>query len=331
MKEKINISLNDKEKIANACHSCKNCNCINNSLTAERNEFRKKIKTKMQNLQDRICESLEALDGTTHFKEDKWERNGGGGGRTRVIEGDHIEKGGVNYSAVHGDLSPTAMKALNVADPHFFATGVSIVLHPSNPHVPIIHMNVRYFETSEKDWWFGGGIDLTPHYVMPEEAKAFHQKLKAVCDVHNPGFYQEFKTWADEYFYLTHRKESRGIGGIFFDKLGSDRFTKEQGLQFILDVGNTFIPAYAYHFQKNFNLPYTELEKEWQLVRRGRYAEFNLIIDRGTKFGLETHGRTESILMSLPKEVRWYYNYPITNNSNEAATLQFLKMPQEWI
>ena len=280
-------------------------------------------------LQDRICAGLEQLDGKGKFRQDLWERPNGGGGRTRVIASQHIEKGGVNFSAVHGDMPERISKALGLGPNTFFATGVSIVLHAENPLVPIIHMNVRYFETSAGVWWFGGGIDMTPHYIIPEDAIRFHNRMKAVCDKHDEAFYPEFKTWADEYFYLKHRKETRGIGGIFFDRLSQDRNSKEALLSFAVDVGDTFVDSYADVFNKYYLKPYTEREKEWQLHRRGRYAEFNLVWDKGTKFGLDTDGNIESILMSLPPEARWTYKYE--PNEREQYTLSMLKKHIDWV
>lgn len=284
-----------------------------------------------QGLQDRICSSLEKLDGTSTFQEDKWERIGGGGGRTRIFQGDHIEKGGVNFSAVEGQLSPVLKKALGVDDDQFFATGVSIVLHPSNPMIPIIHMNVRYFETSAQTWWFGGGIDVTPHYIIPEDATNFHQLLKDTCDKHNESYYPEFKKWADDYFFIKHRNETRGIGGIFFDKMDESRGEKPALFEFVKDVGESFVPAYTALFTKHKEDAYNEQQKEWQLLRRGRYVEFNLVWDRGTKFGLDTDGRTESILMSLPKDARWLYDYQPEKGSPEEFTLNHLKKGIDWI
>ncbi len=287
-------------------------------------------------LQDDICGQLEAADGKGRFRQDLWERDGGGGGRTRIIEGQHIEKGGVNFSAVHGVLPEKISKALKLSGSNFFATGVSIVLHPKSPMVPIIHMNVRYFEI-EKDahdsiWWFGGGIDLTPHFVVIEDARFFHQSLKNVCDQHHPDYYPTFKKWADDYFYVRHRKETRGIGGIFFDRLSAeDGFTKERRFEFVKDVGNAFCPIYISLLNKNKNLAYGEDEKQWQYLRRGRYVEFNLVWDKGTKFGLDTDGRTESILMSLPPTVKWVYNHQAEENSKELETLRMLKKGIDFI
>lgn len=292
---------------------------------------RNEIASWFMGLQDQICASLEVLDGTAVFHEDPWQREGGGGGRTRIIQGEHIEKGGVNFSAVEGELSPILKKALGVDDDTFFATGVSIVLHPSNPMVPIIHMNVRYFETSEKTWWFGGGIDVTPHYVFAAEGGVFHRKLKAICDAHHVGYYEEFKKWADDYFYIRHRKETRGIGGIFFDKLDGSRGKKGDLFAFVQAVGESFVPCYQELFLAHKADEYTVAEKDWQLIRRGRYVEFNLVWDRGTKFGLDTDGRTESILMSLPKDARWLYDHRPPTGSREAETLSLLRKGIDWV
>ncbi|MEZ5045090.1 MAG: oxygen-dependent coproporphyrinogen oxidase [Saprospiraceae bacterium] len=285
-----------------------------------------------KDLQDDICEQLAQGDGGGHFKEDLWTREEGGGGRTRIIQGQHIEKGGVNFSAVHGPLPEKIATALSLSAGSFFATGVSIVLHPHSPLVPIIHMNIRYFEMSDGSWWFGGGIDLTPHYVVPEDAQYFHRQLKAVCDPFDPSFYPTFKTWADDYFYIKHRKETRGIGGIFFDRLtATSAFSKTDRLAFVQTVGKAFAPTYLYLLEKNKDKPYTPEQKKWQLLRRGRYVEFNLVWDKGTKFGLDTDGRIESILMSLPPEVNWDYNVQVKPGSEEAKTLALLKKEINWV
>jgi coproporphyrinogen III oxidase len=280
-------------------------------------------------LQDRICSDLEKLDGSGKFQEDAWVREGGGGGRSRVIEGAVIEKGGVNFSAVQGLLPEKIAQALDLPSAaEFFATGVSIVLHPRSPMVPIVHMNVRYFEIMNfpNTFWFGGGIDLTPIYVVAEDARYFHQHLKYVCEGHHPNFYPEFKHWADDYFYLKHRQETRGIGGIFFDRLDEKRkMTKQQLFHFVQDVG-----IYAHIAVKNKDLPYGEKELEWQAVRRGRYVEFNLLWDKGTKFGLDTDGRTESILMSMPPLAKWHYNQKPEIGSKEEESLALLRKGIAW-
>ncbi len=286
-----------------------------------------------QDLQDRICSALEVADGEGQFLEDQWQRPGGGGGRTRVISGRHIEKGGVNFSAVHGELSDQAAKALHLGKGGpFFATGVSIVLHPRNPLAPIIHMNVRYFEMDEEHWWFGGGIDLTPHYVDAADARWFHEQLKGTCDSFDEGYYPRFKEWADEYFYVRHRQETRGVGGIFFDRLGpQEPLDKEQLWAFVQAVGECFAPTYVALLEKNKEKAFEESQEAWQSLRRGRYVEFNLVWDRGTKFGLETNGRTESILMSLPPIASWEYDHQVQEDSAEAFTLAHLKKGIDWV
>jgi coproporphyrinogen III oxidase len=288
------------------------------------------IAERFRDLQDDICRGLEQADGLSKFQEDLWTREGGGGGRTRVISNGNIfEKGGVNFSAVSGN-TPPQMASENLGA-HFFATGVSIVIHPKNPMVPIIHMNVRYFETDGGVFWFGGGIDLTPIYVIDDDARSFHQTLKATCDRHHPGYYTKFKTWADNYFYLTHRNETRGIGGIFFDHLGKNGEAADAALAFTFDVGETFLKAYLPIVEKRKSTPFGEPEKHWQSLRRGRYVEFNLIHDRGTRFGLETNGRTESILMSLPPLASWEYRNEPAEGSAEAHTLSKLKKGIDWL
>ena len=283
-----------------------------------------------KSLQDSICKGLEGLEGSAKFQEDKWEREGGGGGRTRVIQnGNLFEKGGVNFSEVWG----TAPEFLSKEQKTFFASGVSIVMHPQSPMVPIIHMNVRYLQLGNEEW-FGGGIDLTPIYIQEDDAKYFHQTLKAVCDRFHPSFYPDFKKWADDYFFIKHRNETRGIGGIFFDNIGKNekemKISLGQFFEFVMAVGNSFLPVYTHLVRKNKDKPFGEKEKQWQLLRRGRYTEFNLVYDRGTKFGLETGGRTESVLMSLPPQANWVYNFVPEKNSAEEKTLYRLKKGMEW-
>lgn len=300
---------------------------------------RQQITTYLQGLQDQICSALEVADGRGTFREDHWQRPGGGGGRSRVMaDGAVIEKGGVGFSAVEGEASEATLRQLNLTDrdagppPTFYATGVSIVIHPCNPRVPIIHMNVRYFELSTGTYWFGGGIDLTPHYVVAEDAQWFHAQLKAVCDQHDPAYYPRFKTWADEYFYIPHRQETRGIGGIFFDYLKeSESVSKADLFAFHQAVGESFAPIYTHFMQQNRDLPYSPREQHWQGLRRGRYVEFNLAWDRGTKFGLETNGRTESILMSMPPQANWIYDYHPEAGSPEADTLTWLQKGINWV
>ncbi|TJZ53620.1 oxygen-dependent coproporphyrinogen oxidase [Sphingobacterium olei] len=285
-------------------------------------------------IQDEITQALEKLDGGAKFQEEIWERDGGGGGRTRIMQnGNIIEKGGVNFSAVHGKLPAVIKKAFGVDEDEFFATGVSIVIHPNNPHVPIIHMNIRYFELNKQTRWFGGGIDLTPHYVVKEDARFFHQQLKTVCDKHHPDFYSDFKTWADNYFFIKHRDETRGIGGVFYDKLTPEKtgLTFEQIFVFSCDLGRIFAPTYIDLVNKHRTRAFSQHEKDWQLLRRGRYVEFNLVYDSGTKFGLETNGRIESILMSLPAQANWVYDFKAEPGSAEQDTLDLLKKDINWV
>lgn len=291
----------------------------------------------LKGLQDSICNGLEALDGSGRFQQDLWERPEGGGGRTRVLNnGTIIEKGGVNFSAVEGNMPAELLKVLKVetktTEPiTFYATGVSIVLHPHSPRTPIIHMNVRYFEMSDGTWWFGGGIDLTPHYVDEGLSSDFHQQLKQVCDQHDATYYPAFKKWADDYFFIQHRKETRGIGGIFFDRLKTtDQHSKADRWAFLQAVGSAFVDLYSHQVNATKDLPYGENELNWQRLRRGRYVEFNLVWDRGTQFGLKTNGRTESILMSLPPRADWTYDYKTVENSPEANTLSLLKKEIDW-
>lgn len=285
------------------------------------------VAERYRSVQDDICRQLEAADGGGHFEEDLWQHHEGGGGRSRVIQGNTIEKGGVNFSAVTGVLPEVIAKNMGIPRAGFFATGVSIVLHPRSPMAPIIHMNVRYFETEGDRWWFGGGIDLTPHYVVEADARYFHEQLKAVCDRANPDFYPQFKQQADDYFFIKHRNETRGIGGIFFDYLDSSNtgLSKNDIFQFAVEVAETFAPTYVELLRRAQERPWGEREKNWQMLRRGRYVEFNLVWDRGTKFGLETGGRTESILMSLPPVAHWAYNYQPEPGSPEAETLRWLQ------
>lgn len=294
--------------------------------------FREKVKEAFMAIQDSICQGLEMEDGKAKFEEDIWQHEQGGGGRTRVIRhGNVFEKGGVNFSAVEGDI-PAFMKANSSPDAkRFFATGVSIVIHPLSPLVPIIHMNIRYFENDGGDAWFGGGIDLTPIYVRDNQARFFHQTMKDTCDTYQAAYYAKFKKWADDYFFIPHRNETRGIGGIFFDYLKAGDQSIEEIFQFVQAVGNTFLKAYLPIVSANKVLPFSPEQKEWQLVRRGRYVEFNLVHDRGTRFGLETGGRIESILMSLPEYASWKYNFKPHPDSEEAKTLSLLKKDINWV
>lgn len=294
-----------------------------------KNEIAQEFRT----IQDEICAGLESEDGGALFSEDAWSHTSGGGGRTRVlIGGNAFEKGGVNFSAVEGSLPSFMKDKVNSEATSFFATGVSIVMHPRSPMVPIIHMNIRYFETDAGDAWFGGGIDLTPIYVNDEQARYFHSCMKEVCDQYNAEFYPKFKKWADDYFFITHRNETRGIGGIFFDYLRADAsMTKEDIFHFVTAVGRTFLKAYLPIVSANKALDFSPSNKNWQLIRRGRYVEFNLVYDRGTRFGLETGGRIESILMSLPEHASWQYNHTPDENSEEHRTLMKLKKDVDWL
>jgi len=294
---------------------------------------KEQIANQFKALQDTITKTIENTDGKTTFEEDIWQRDGGGGGRSRVLaNGNIIEKGGVNFSAVHGSLPDKIKTKLQVNSEEFFATGVSLIMHPENPHVPIVHMNVRYFELGDGSYWFGGGIDLTPIYINKKEAADFHQALKIICDKYQANFYPKFKTWADDYFFLSHRNETRGVGGIFFDHLNeSTELSKDELFNFVVEIGQLFAPLYVAIMKKKADMPYSEQEKDWQLHRRGRYVEFNLLQDKGTRFGIDTNGRTESILVSMPPEVKWTYQHEITAGSAEADTLSLLKKGINWL
>ncbi|MEP5612418.1 MAG: oxygen-dependent coproporphyrinogen oxidase [Cyclobacteriaceae bacterium] len=285
-----------------------------------------------QGLQDTICHGLEKLDGKSSFVEDKWKRADGGGGRTRTFkEGDLIEKGGVNFSAVHGPTPTKILDALKLKEADFFATGVSIVLHPNNPWVPIIHMNVRYFEMDNGVWWFGGGIDLTPHIIIEEKAQIFHDSLKKICDSHHENYYPKFKIWADDYFYLPHRNETRGVGGIFFDRLSPEEsISKDDRWNFVKDLGSSFVSIYTSAVKDLRSKVWADTDREWQEIRRGRYVEFNLVHDKGTKFGLDTDGRTESILVSMPPRAQWHYDFKPTDEEH-LRTQSLLKKGINWI
>lgn len=289
--------------------------------------WREKTGLYFKDLQDRITRAVEELDGRP-FREDLWSREGGGGGRTRILEeGRVFEKAGVNFSSVHGALPEQFAAKIPVGSgTDFFAAGVSLVFHPRSPMVPAVHANFRYLEKGDAQW-FGGGADLTPCYPYAEDAVHFHRTFKQSCDRHDPEFYPRFKKWCDEYFTLKHRNEMRGVGGIFFDYLQGDR---EKHFAFVQDAGNSFIEAFLPVARRRMNEPYGERERQYQLYRRGRYVEFNLLYDRGTIFGLETRGRVESILMSLPPLVRWVYDYKPAPGSREEHALSFYQ-PREWV
>lgn len=288
-------------------------------------------------LQDRICSAVEATDGAARFREDSWTRDGGGGGRTRVIEGGGVfEKGGVNTSAVHGDLPPSMQERLGVTESRFFACGISLVIHAVNPYVPTVHANYRYFELyradgSRADAWFGGGLDLTPNYLFEEDAVHFHRVCKDVCDRHHPRFYPDFKAACDRYFFLPHRGETRGIGGLFYDYCRDGQpLELTAWMDFAMDAGDHFLDAYLPVVGRRKDLPYGDAQREWQEIHRGRYVEFNLIHDRGTLFGLHTGGRTESILMSLPPRAQWIYDHRPAPDSEEERLVKAL-VPKEWL
>lgn len=292
----------------------------------------------IHDLQNRICTALEQADGKAKFIEDKWERPEGGGGKTRVIaNGGVFEKGGVNISVVFGDVTDAMRTQLKIDGTKWFACGLSLVIHPLNPFVPTVHCNYRMFELyNEKDEiidrWFGGGTDLTPYYLFGEDAKHFHQTYKDVCDQFDPSFYPKFKEACDNYFVNAHREnERRGIGGIFYDyQRPNENHDVNFWMNFGKACGDAFIDAYIPIVEKRKNTPYTNENKCWQEIRRGRYVEFNLVHDRGTLFGLKTKGRTESILMSLPPTVRFEYNYQPKPNSEEDKLVQVCLHPKNW-
>ncbi|MCW5599501.1 coproporphyrinogen oxidase [Nitrosomonas nitrosa] len=293
------------------------------------------VKTFLTNLQKRIVAGLEQIDGKP-FVHDAWDRPEGGGGLSCVIEeGNVLERGGVNFSYVHGKGLPASATAARpeLAGRSFEATGVSLVLHPRNPYAPTVHMNVRFFEAkkegAEPVWWFGGGMDMTPYYGFTEDAIHFHQTCKTALQPFGDEYYPRFKKWCDDYFYLKHRKEPRGIGGIFFDDLNQPDFTTCFSL--MQSVGNHFLTAYLPILQRRLNTPYGEHERDFQAYRRGRYVEFNLVWDRGTLFGLQTGGRTESILMSLPPIVKWRYNWTPQAGSAEAALYTEFLTGKDWV
>jgi coproporphyrinogen III oxidase len=296
--------------------------------------------------QEKIVKELEAVDGKK-FRVDKWDRPAGGGGISCVLQdGNVFEKAGVNTSVVYGVLPRAAISKMRVnhkaLDPdveslEFFAAGLSLVLHPINPMAPTVHLNYRYFETANKDgstnaWWFGGGTDLTPSYLFDEDVISFHRGIKEACDAHDKSYYPRFKKWCDEYFYVKHRGECRGVGGIFFDDMDDTEKDQESLFAFIQTCLGAFLPTYLPIIKKRKDMPYSDREKQWQQLRRGRYVEFNLVHDRGTAFGLSTPGaRIESILMSLPLTARWQYQHEPEKDSREERLLNVLKKPVEWV
>ena len=290
----------------------------------------------LRDLQDRNCNNIERTDGSENFIEDSWERPEGGGGRTRILKnGKVFEQAGVGFSRVFGDkLPPSATNARpELAGRNFQAMGVSLVLHPHNPYAPTSHCNVRFFIAEKENepavWWFGGGFDLTPFYGFEEDAVFWHQTAKNSCDKIKPSLYPKFKKWCDEYFYLKHRNEARGIGGIFFDDYNEDGF--ENSFELLKSVGDHYLQAYLPIVEKRKNHEFGEKERNFQLYRRGRYVEFNLVYDRGTLFGLQSGGRTESILMSLPPLVRWEYDYQPEPNSPEEALYKEFLPAKDWL
>ena len=321
-------------------------------------DSQQRVSTFMKSLQDKICQKLTELDGKSTFLEESWERDEGGGGRSRVMKsGALLEQGGVNFSEIWGNNLPPSIlvQRPEAAGHRFYATGTSMVLHPHNPYVPTVHLNYRYFEAGPV-WWFGGGIDLTPYYPFKEDVVQFHQTLKNACDQHHPEYYPTFKRWCDEYFYLKHRDETRGVGGVFFDyqdgRLGklyrgphadgpaahhSDTVGDvternwDDIFAFVQECGHSFLPSYVPIVETRRNMEYGDRERQFQLYRRGRYVEFNLVYDRGTIFGLQTNGRTESILMSLPPLVRWEYSYAPEANTHEAELYDVFLKPQNWL
>ncbi len=285
-----------------------------------------------RNIQQEICRTIEKADGKAKFSRNPWEKEIGGGMTAVLQNGAIVEKGAVNFSFVKGKFSPRMEKLLGEKAQNYAATGISSILHPHNPRVPIIHMNVRYFALDNGVSWFGGGIDLTPHIIEPEDAVSFHRSLKEICDRFDRHFYPEYKKWADDYYFLPHRDETRGVGGIFFDRLKPrtpEEF--EKFFRFTESLARQYPVIYAGFMQKYGNRTFSEREKRWQALRRGRYVEFNLIHDRGTKFGLESGGNTESILASLPADAAWEYNYSPTPGGFEEKTLQLLKKGVDWV
>ena len=294
------------------------------------------VKTYLLGLQNKICETLETFEPNARFKEDRWQRKEGGGGQSRVIEnGAVFEKGGVNFSHVHGGELPASATAARpeLAGRSFQAMGVSLVIHPLNPYVPTSHANVRMFIAEKKGeepvWWFGGGYDLTPYYGDVEDCRDWHREARRACTDFGGDLYPRFKQWCDDYFFLRHRDEARGVGGLFFDDYNDQGF--EHSFALVRSIGDSYIKAYAPIVARRKDTPYGDREREFQLYRRGRYVEFNLVYDRGTLFGLQTGGRTESILMSLPPQVSWRYNWQPAPDSPEAELYERFLPPRDWV
>ena len=294
------------------------------------------VKAFLLELQNNICNGLEALDGAASFKEDSWKREEGGGGQSRVLTaGKVFEQAGVNFSHVMGASMPASATAHRpeLAGRNFEAMGVSLVIHPNNPHIPTTHANVRFFiahkEGADPIWWFGGGFDLTPYYPYMEDVVEWHQSAKSLCEPFGEQAYPKYKKWCDDYFWLPHRNETRGVGGLFFDDLNKEGFDKS--FAFMQAVGNGFLPAYGPIVERRKETEFGEHQRQFQLYRRGRYVEFNLVYDRGTLFGLQTGGRTESILMSMPPLVRWEYAYTPEAGSPESLLYSDFLKPRDWL
>ncbi|MFN0158814.1 MAG: oxygen-dependent coproporphyrinogen oxidase [Bacteroidota bacterium] len=293
------------------------------------NAFRERVRKFFESLQETICATVAQEDKSGTFVVDQWERPEGGGGVSRVLEeGAIFEKAGVNTSTVFGVLPETIAIKMNVVAGNFYATGISLVIHPRSPMIPTVHANYRYFEMDNGSAWFGGGTDITPYYLYEEDIRHFHQTIKLACDGHDPSYYPRFKKWCDEYFFIKHRSETRGAGGIFFDYIRGDM---EAVFAFVQSAGVAFIESYLPIVQRRVHESWGDRERAWQLHRRGRYAEFNLVYDRGTAFGLETNGRVESILMSLPPVAQWRYNVQAEPDSPEQKLLDILHSPREWV
>ncbi|XP_047338067.1 coproporphyrinogen-III oxidase 1, chloroplastic-like [Impatiens glandulifera] len=324
-------------------------NDLHSSDESGKTSIRARFEKMIREAQDSVCLAIEAVDGGAKFKEDVWSRTGGGGGISRVLQDGSVwEKAGVNVSVVYGIMPPEAYRAAKPSASDsvssidvkpgpvpFFAAGISSVMHPKNPFAPTLHFNYRYFETEDaagepKEWWFGGGTDLTPSYIFEEDVKHFHSVQKSACDKFDPSFYPRFKKWCDEYFYIKHRGERRGVGGIFFDDL-SDSYDQEMLLSFATECANSVVGAYIPIIEKRKDMTFTDEHKAWQQLRRGRYVEFNLVYDRGTTFGLKTGGRIESILVSLPLTARWEYDHKPIEGSEEWKLLDACINPKDWV
>jgi len=341
----LQTATTEQEKSGLGWDSHKAIDSIPDSLVNEiegNDSMRRKFEALCRGAQNDICKAIEELDGSGKFREDAWVRENGGGGISRVLaDGDVFEKAGVNLSVVYGTMPQEALKAATERGVDrakgmkpgervpFFACGLSSVMHPKNPFAPTMHFNYRYFETDGGIWWFGGGTDITPAYLNEDDMIHFHGTYKKACDRHDAEFYPKFKEWADRYFKIPHRGETRGLGGIFFDDL-NDR-DPEKLLAFAKDGLASVVPAYVPIVEKHKDDPFTEKQKEWQLMRRGRYVEFNLVYDRGTIFGLKTGGRIESILMSLPETARWEYDHRVEPGSPEEAIQKVFREPRDWV